>query len=394
MARIPHTSLLVLVVCSLGSGSLGCSDDLLMLLTTSSEPIGENCLYGGVRIETGRDNNQNRKLDADEVEQTSYACNARVDGLTSLTRLEPIEEGDLCEYGGLELLYGLDRDEDRVLSPQEIDSRGHVCRGDDGFDSLVTLTNLPPDPNGDCYFGGTRIDAGLDVDRDGTLSRQEVLETQIVCSIHVNENMTLVRNEVENPGVNCEYGGIKVSVGYDEDGDGQLETVEVQHTGYVCNQIVLVEGKSSLIRIEDAGAACEAGGYRMSVGLDVNYDGELGPNEIRAVGVVCNGTHGISTLLSASVFSGTECAAGTGVRWSSGRDLDYDGTLDPEEIEHSEVVCDGETGIDGVNSLVDLDTNPTSCDAGGFIFRVGLDEDEDGYLSDAEITDSTTICFE
>jgi len=45
------------------------------LIHTTAEPIGSNCEYGGVKIETGVDLNGNNILDANEVNSTAFACN-------------------------------------------------------------------------------------------------------------------------------------------------------------------------------------------------------------------------------------------------------------------------------------------------------------------------------
>jgi len=45
------------------------------LIETMIEPPGENCEFGGLKIETGLDLNRNGMLDPDEVQETAYVCN-------------------------------------------------------------------------------------------------------------------------------------------------------------------------------------------------------------------------------------------------------------------------------------------------------------------------------
>ena len=45
----------------------------------------------------------------------------------------------------------------------------------------------------------------------------------------------LMTTTVEPEGVNCEYGGIKVEIGLDTDGDMILSANEVTETQYLCN---------------------------------------------------------------------------------------------------------------------------------------------------------------
>lgn len=58
-------------VCNGAPGSEGLS----ALVATSTEPVGSNCSYGGVKIESGIDNNSDSILNAAEVTSTSYLCN-------------------------------------------------------------------------------------------------------------------------------------------------------------------------------------------------------------------------------------------------------------------------------------------------------------------------------
>lgn len=45
------------------------------LLNVSTEPSGPNCAYGGERIDSGLDLNDNGGLDANEITSTKYVCN-------------------------------------------------------------------------------------------------------------------------------------------------------------------------------------------------------------------------------------------------------------------------------------------------------------------------------
>src|SRR5580704_2624559 len=46
-----------------------------VLTTTTPEPDGANCQYGGTKVEVGIDKNGNGMLDPDEVQSTFYICN-------------------------------------------------------------------------------------------------------------------------------------------------------------------------------------------------------------------------------------------------------------------------------------------------------------------------------
>ena len=104
----------------------------------------------------------------------------------------------------------------------------------------------------------------------------------------------------------CEYGGIQVDIGIDENGNGFLDNNEVDNTEYVCNG---QEGLASMISITDepVGAHCAYGGQRIDVGFDTNRNGTLDAVEVTKTSYVCNGANYVgpgndsnNTLLVAS----------------------------------------------------------------------------------------------
>ena len=425
---LPKTILLTIAAASL-TGCLvsGSRAQGPAMVETGSVEAGDQCPYGGLRIESGNDADGNGSLDGEEVKSISYACNARVDGYTTLVDTSTTIPQGSCPQGGLLISTGKDTNENGSLDSNEIEDTEVICDGDrgaagrdgtdgfdgqngadgadgadgeDGFNTLVNMSEVAPDPNGVCYFGGTRIDTGLDLDRDGNLSEAEIEYTRHVCSVHTNDQLTLVDHTLENPGANCEHGGIKVTVGYDDDGDKALSTNEIDFTGYVCNEIVLVSGKNSLVETTPATVAqCPAGGYMMRTGLDEDYDGTLGAGEVESQALVCNGSDGSHALVETSDYNGSQCGVDTlGYELIAGRDLDKDGKLDPNEVEHSEIICEGQDGIlggdgvDGANSLIRTSGDNGVCPYGGFRFDAGLDQNNDGVLSPGEITTTEYVC--
>src|SRR5262245_11034829 len=67
-------------------------------------------------------------------------------------------------------------------SPSSGASAGAVgpagATGSESLSSLAAVSNEPPGAN--CATGGTRFETGLDTNRDGTLSADEVTSTQYV----------------------------------------------------------------------------------------------------------------------------------------------------------------------------------------------------------------------
>ncbi len=372
------------------------------LLRSSPEAPGDRCPYGGVRVESGVDLDGDGMLGDDEVDRSSYACNARVDGFDSRSRIEQGAPDEVCPEGGVTLLVGLDRDDDGRLGDDEVDQRSYLChgsRGDDGFTSLVDVAEIVPGPESACYFGGTRLRAGLDLDRDGDLDPGEVTHARDVCAVHTNDRMTLASQSIEPPGENCEHGGVGFESGFDEDGDKLLDPEEVTHVGYVCSEVSVVDGKNALISTSPAsGGQCRAGGYVMRTGLDLDADGALSEAEVEETSVVCNGEDGAHALVDTRPYQGSACGPEGGVVIEAGRDDDADGVLDASEVEHSERVCNGEDGRDGVlggdgaNSLVRTSGHGGVCEREGFRFEAGLDLDDNATLDVGEVTSVEYVC--
>ena len=108
----------------------------------------------------------------------------------------PIAPGAICANGGIQVDTGIDENGNGLLDSDEIDNTQYVCNGEDGNDgqdgsdgedghsTLIVVTEEPVGDN--CDYGGSRIDTGLDLDRDGQLSAGEVSATTYLCRSAVN----------------------------------------------------------------------------------------------------------------------------------------------------------------------------------------------------------------
>ncbi len=170
-----------------------------LLIESSPEPAGSNCIDGGVRVVAGPDDGDgegaianNGVLETSEIENTFFGCFGQ--GVPS-TLVELAEEapGDNCDNGGQRIDIGLDNGDgggtanDDVLQLGEIDTTQFFCSEADDFDQLVILTELASGDDG-CATGGTQIDTGLDDGdpsgnaNDGELQLDEIDETVLVCN--------------------------------------------------------------------------------------------------------------------------------------------------------------------------------------------------------------------
>ncbi len=100
-------------------------------------------------------------------------------GFNSLiqTVIEPV--GVNCEYGGLKVESGIDIDGDGILEPKEILKTDYVC-SIAGNNSLVNTEDEPAGAN--CVNGGIKIETGIDIDGDGTLDDEETQVTRFLCN--------------------------------------------------------------------------------------------------------------------------------------------------------------------------------------------------------------------
>lgn len=91
--------------------------------------------------------------------------------------------------------------------------------------------------------------------------------------------------------------------------------------------------------------------------------------------------------------AGSNCPNG-GFNIVSGTDADGNNILDPNEIESSEYVCNGEDGNNGSNALIDMIPEPPgdNCTEGGVMILTGLDSNNNGMLDESEVQKTEYLC--
>jgi hypothetical protein len=162
--------------------------------SVTPEPASGNCPQGGSKIQSGIDKNANLALDSDEVTNTSYVCNGAngptgSNGKNALTNVSSEAAGSNCASGGSRIQAGVDLNGNGILESNEVTSNSFICHGAtgpagatgaSGFNSLVKVTPEPAGAN--CASGGNKIQTGLDTNRDGILGSDEVSSTQFTCN--------------------------------------------------------------------------------------------------------------------------------------------------------------------------------------------------------------------
>jgi len=240
-----------------------------------------------------------------------------------------------------------------------------ACEGDQGpmggqgSSGINTLVNMiAENPGLNCENGGIKIETGLDSNFNGILDGTEVQNTKYVCN-GVNGKNSLTTVIKEPAGAGCENGGIKINSGLDLNRNGILEENEITSTAYVCNG---VDGNTNLTRTtnENSGGNCGNGGLKVEYGLDVNKDGVLNDNEVKYTTYVCNGINGNLSLVNITdEAKGGICGNG-GIKIESGIDVNNNKILDNSEVQVTKYVCNGNGGIVFVEVRVSLNTTSTA----------------------------------
>ena len=94
------------------------------LVNIVAEAPGSNCKAGGVRIESGLDNNRDASLSLDEIAQVQYVCNG-ANG--SISAVVSEAAGSNCMYGGFKIATGIDTNINQMLDASEINSTQYIC---------------------------------------------------------------------------------------------------------------------------------------------------------------------------------------------------------------------------------------------------------------------------
>jgi hypothetical protein len=157
----------------------------------------------------------------------------------SLTSVEAVAPGAQCTAGGIEVLTGIDANDNSRLEASEVLSTSYVCNGAAASSqNPAALVSVVPEPPGhNCPDGGSAIEAGSDTNGNGVLDPGEVTTTSYVCD---GESGVLVRVAPEPAGSNCLRGGSAILSGFDTNHDGILEGSEVTNTSYVCDPVPTV----------------------------------------------------------------------------------------------------------------------------------------------------------
>jgi len=189
-------------------------------------------------------------------------------------------------------------------------------------------------------------------------------------------------------------------------------------------------GKTALVTTTPIGAGldCPAGGTEINSGLDTDGDSELDPSEILETSWACNGVDGATGAMGddgtngtngsdgtdrtdgtdglsivsrthASSAATTDCPSG-GILLETGTDTNKDGVLNNDEVDHSEMICNGSSGVSPVFNFTPIEKNGACGAYTGVLIEIGLDNGEaggvsnNGVLESGEVDSQRALCVE
>lgn len=164
LERLSFAPLVLLVACS-------GEDGVTSLLSTRSEASGSACEFGGTRVDAGRDEDGDGRLDADEVETSTYVCHG-----ASGSSGRDGAPGVAGEDGA----SGAAGEEGATGAPGSRGKKGD--RGSPGASSAVLIGVTAVDAGADCPASGSRVATGLDTNKNGRLDSSEESTVEFLCN--------------------------------------------------------------------------------------------------------------------------------------------------------------------------------------------------------------------
>lgn len=153
---------------------------------------------------------------------------------------------------------------------------------------LVKGSQSNSDPG--CPNGSVKLDLGSDKNGNGQLDDDEITGTNSSCSPGQAPVLTTVKPT--GPSQKCTNGGTTVTSGADANGNGKLDDNEVSSTVEICSGGTSVE-LSKTKHIDDGDERCPFGGLETRTGLDNGKDGAeagdgvLQEGEVLKTTIVC-----------------------------------------------------------------------------------------------------------
>lgn len=109
---------------------------------------------------------------------------------------------------------------------------------------VTDIRNVPPSSS--CQFGGVVVNIGVDENKNGLLDTSEITHTQTVCK---DKTENIISSKPEPAGKNCQNGGVFITIGTDVNNDGIIQNNEIDVQKYICHQPEIKENIVDIINI-------------------------------------------------------------------------------------------------------------------------------------------------
>ena len=197
----------------------------------------------------------------------------------------------------------------------------------------------------------------------------------------------------------CQNGGLRIMMWADTDLNGNVDSSEVLSLEALCNGLDGIDGLDAfeLLTLQNSASIeqCESGGSEVAFGRDVNENMLLDPNEVEHQYVTCNGIDGqdgSNSMVNITSFNSSQCD-GIYVKLSNGYDVNNDSSLDQSEISGFRYVCLPSRQTQTNATFVKEQILPNQeCLNGGIHTYIWLDEDTDNETDEDEIFMETFDC--
>lgn len=308
-------------------------------LTTAEEP-GDNCTFGGERMQFGTDQNENGKLERREIDNTVYVCNpAETGSAVSVEQLSPGD--DNCPNGGVAVSVAQAKGSPLVQ---------YICNGEPGSEGESGGPGGagPVGPQGESGPTGPQGDEGVAGPTGPQGDEGAAGPTGATGSAGTSGYNSLILVTSEPAGANCAADGSRLDVGLDNGdgggtaGDNILQAGEIDSTSYLCEpppplQLVNssfddgLNGWTTTGDVSASGGEAALSGHMGVASLyqDVDLTGYSDVNVvIEWVYGYCMGSSGVSSFVVEPAGGGAELLAFDFVSCASGELTTSPSTVD------------------------------------------------------------------
>ena len=282
----------------------------------------------------------------------------------------------------------------------------HANCGAGNTGALVITTRVDSDMDGE--YQNSEITENIECRPNSPYSDSIVSSTSEFVAPQYEEELMKIIPQVRIQSVSsdqmpsCPNGGLLIETWVDSDGNGAWKQSETQSMQSVCNGIDGADGSDGqdgmdaydflsddIPFLSNGECGDAAGGREVVMGRDINDNGLLDADEVEHSYSVCNGqpgengSDGHSAVVNITSFSSPACN-GVYVRLANGFDYDNDSSLSTEETLGSRYICLPSQQTNTNATFVKESIEPNSvCLNGGIHTYIWIDENGDNIVQNS-----------